>query len=131
MRTVDRVVVGLRVLRQTGERSWNPFDDELRFLRNDGTEALNVSDFDELVSSVGMSDEMVVRSDKCGREYPIWSLLPSVLDGPRCIASQPERDANLLMFEDSDFALLSGVELGSGLPSVLGLTAAPNVEHQP
>ena len=65
---------------------------------------------------------MVIRSDKCGREYYVWSLLPSVLDGPRRIASKPKRDVDLLMFKDCDFAFLSGVELGGWLPRVLGLT---------
>ena len=81
-----------------------------------------ISDFDELVSSVGMSGEVVVRSEKCGREYSVWDLLPSILDGPRCIAGQPERDTNLLVFKNSDFALLSGVELGGRLSSMLDPT---------
>jgi len=92
---------------------------------------LCVSDFDELEGSISKNGEMVVRSDEYGGEYPVWSLLSSIFDGPRCIASQPERDASLLMFKDSDFALLSGVELGSGLPSVLALSGTLNVERQP
>jgi len=131
MGAVDRVVIRFGVLRQTSEWSGHPFDDELRFLRNDRARALRISDFDELVCSISMSGEVVVRSEESGREYSVRSLLASIFDGPRSIASQPEWDASLLMFKDGDFTLLPGVELGGRLPSTLDLTGAPNVGHKP
>jgi len=129
MRTVDRVVIRFGVLRQTSKWSRHPFNDELRLLRIDRARALGISDFDELVCSISMSGEVVVWSDESGREYSVRSLLPSILDGPRSIASQPEWNASLLMFEDSDLALLPGVELGGRLSSALDLTREQNAEH--
>ena len=78
-----------------------------------------------------MNGEVVVRGDKRSREDSVWSFLSSILDGPRRIPSQPEREASLLVFEDSNLALLSGVELGSGLPRILTLTGTPNVKRLP
>ena len=78
-----------------------------------------------------MNGEVVVRSDESSREYSVRSLLPSILDGPRSVTSQPEWDASLLMFKDCDFTLLPGVELGGRLPSASDMTGIPNVEHQP
>ena len=90
---------------------------------------MRIGDFDELVGSISVSGEVVVRSDESGREYSVRSLLASILDGPRCIASQPQWDAGLLVFKDSDFTLLSGVELGGRLPNALDLAGTPNTEH--
>ena len=87
-----------------------------------------ISDFNELVCSININGEIVVRSDKCSREYSVRSLLSSILDGPRCITSQSKRDAGLVVFKDSDFPFLSGVELGGGLSSILVSTRTPNVE---
>ena len=88
-----------------------------------------ISDFNKLVCSISMSGEVVVRSNEGGREYSVGSLLASVLDGPRSIASQPEWDASLLIFKDNDFTLLPGVELGGRLSRALDLAGTPNVEH--
>lgn len=74
-----------------------------------------ISDFDKFVGSISKNSEVVVRSDKCGGEYSVRSLLSSIFDSPRRIASQPERDASLLVFKNNDFPFLSGVELGSRL----------------
>ena len=78
-----------------------------------------------------MDGEVVVRGDKCSREYSVRGLLSSILDGPRRVPGQPERDTSLLVFKDSNFALFSGVELGSGLPRVLALASTPEVERLP
>jgi hypothetical protein len=129
MRTVYGVVIGFGVLRWTSEWSGHPVNGELRFLRNDRTETLCISDFDEFVGPISMNGKVVVWSDKCGREYSVRSLLPSILDCPRRIAGQPEWDARFLVFKDSDFALLAPVELGSRLPGILDLTRVPNMER--
>ena len=129
MRTVYGVVIGFGVLRWTSEWSGHPVNGELRFLRNDRTETLCISDFDEFVGPISMNGKVVVWSDKCGREYSVRSLLPSILDGPRRITGQPEWDARFLVFKDSDFALLAPVELGSRLPGILDLTRIPNTER--
>lgn len=69
---------------------------------------------------------MIVGSDKRGWEYSIRSFLSSILDGPRRVTGQPERNAGLFVFKDSNFALLSGIELCSRLLRVLALTDAVN-----
>ena len=78
-----------------------------------------------------MDGEVIVWSGKCGREYSIRSFLSSIFDGPRSISSQPKREAGFLVFEDSNFTLLSGVKLGSGLQGVLMLAEGLNVGHSP
>lgn len=78
-----------------------------------------------------MDGELVVRGDKCSREYYVRGLLSSILDGPRRVSGQPERDTSLLVFKDSNFALFSSVEFGSGLPRVLALIGIPEVERLP
>lgn len=78
-----------------------------------------------------MNGEVVVRGDECSREYYVRGLLSSILDGPRRVSGQPERDTSLLVFKDSNFTLFSGVEFGSGLPRVLALVGIPEVERLP